>query len=155
MIEIVSATRCTGCDRCVRVCPTDVFDAVAGSAPVIARPDACQTCFMCELYCPVDALYVAPESDHHSAVTESEVDRLGLWGQYRRDAGWGPDHRASGVTNQVWRMDDIFAEARRLAGERGRPPADAGRPVGPAPQEAGPAEPSPRGVDNRGPTATP
>ena len=26
MIEVISAERCVTCDRCVRVCPTDVFD---------------------------------------------------------------------------------------------------------------------------------
>ena len=78
VIEIVSEERCTGCDRCVRICPTDVFDAVPGGAPVIARPDACQTRFMCELYCPVDALYVAPDADTHPEITEADVDACTL-----------------------------------------------------------------------------
>ena len=60
MIEIVSAARCIDCDKCVEVCPTNVFDAVEGGHPVIARQSDCQTCFMCEAYCPVDALFVAP-----------------------------------------------------------------------------------------------
>jgi NAD-dependent dihydropyrimidine dehydrogenase PreA subunit len=60
MIELVIASRCIDCDRCVKVCPTNVFDPVPGGHPVIARQRDCQTCFMCEAYCPVDALYVAP-----------------------------------------------------------------------------------------------
>ena len=36
MIELVIQSRCIECDRCVRVCPTNVFDAVPGGAPVIA-----------------------------------------------------------------------------------------------------------------------
>ena len=56
MIELISATRCTGCNICVTACPTNVFDAVKGSIPVIARKDDCQTCFMCEVWCPEDAL---------------------------------------------------------------------------------------------------
>ncbi len=63
MIEIIDNARCTGCNICVRACPTNVFDVSAsgeaGAAPVIARQGDCQTCFMCELYCPEDALYVA------------------------------------------------------------------------------------------------
>lgn len=60
MIEIISDAACIDCDKCVEVCPTNVFDAVPGGHPVIARQSDCQTCFMCEAYCPVDALYVAP-----------------------------------------------------------------------------------------------
>jgi NAD-dependent dihydropyrimidine dehydrogenase PreA subunit len=55
MIELVSETRCIGCDICVNVCPTNVFDATPDGVPVIARKSDCQTCFMCELYCPTDA----------------------------------------------------------------------------------------------------
>ncbi|WP_307260610.1 4Fe-4S dicluster domain-containing protein [Paraburkholderia graminis] len=62
MIELISESRCTACDRCVDVCPTNVFDTVKGGIPVIARPDACQTCLMCGLYCPVDARYMCTRS---------------------------------------------------------------------------------------------
>jgi NAD-dependent dihydropyrimidine dehydrogenase PreA subunit len=50
-IEIIDAERCTSCDICVNVCPTNVFDKTDG-IPVIARQNDCQTCFLCELYCP-------------------------------------------------------------------------------------------------------
>ena len=59
MIEVVSAARCIRCDICVRVCPADVFVKDAKGLPFIARQDDCQTCFLCEIYCPTDALYVA------------------------------------------------------------------------------------------------
>ena len=42
MIEIVSAERCTACNICVKVCPTNVFDIVQGKPPTIARQDDCQ-----------------------------------------------------------------------------------------------------------------
>jgi ferredoxin len=89
MIELVSATRCIECNLCVKVCPTNVFDEVEGAAPIIARQEDCQTCFMCEAYCPVDALYVAPFADNPFAVSEEEVvgsDEMGSW---RRTLGWG------------------------------------------------------------------
>jgi NAD-dependent dihydropyrimidine dehydrogenase PreA subunit len=60
MIEIISEVRCIECDICVKVCPANVFDRVPEAAPVIARQNDCQTCFLCEIYCPTDALYVAP-----------------------------------------------------------------------------------------------
>jgi NAD-dependent dihydropyrimidine dehydrogenase PreA subunit len=121
MIELVSAARCTSCDRCVRVCPTNVFDAVPGQAPRIARPDDCQTCFMCEIYCPSDALFVHPVSDRHVPVDEEEITREGWWGQYRRDSGWGASRHDPSISNQSWRMDDIFATARALGGPQGGP----------------------------------
>ncbi|HEX3864183.1 MAG TPA: 4Fe-4S dicluster domain-containing protein [Stellaceae bacterium] len=88
MIEIVSDTRCIACDICVRACPANVFDAVPDAAPVIARQGDCQTCFMCEIYCPTDALYVAPNAEGPIAITETEVEEAGLFGSYARALGW-------------------------------------------------------------------
>jgi NAD-dependent dihydropyrimidine dehydrogenase PreA subunit len=90
MIELVSQERCITCDQCVRVCPTNVFDAVPGRAPVIARQEDCQTCFMCEAYCPADALFVAPESHTRVSVDEATLVQRGVLGEYRRVLGWGP-----------------------------------------------------------------
>jgi NAD-dependent dihydropyrimidine dehydrogenase PreA subunit len=90
LIEIVSDSKCIQCNLCVSVCPTNVFDRVDGGIPIIARQSDCQTCFMCELYCPVDALYVAPDPDHVTLITEQEVASEGLIGGYREKVGWGP-----------------------------------------------------------------
>lgn len=98
MIEIVSDSRCIRCDICVRVCPADVFAKGSDGLPVIARQDDCQTCFLCEVWCPTDALYVAPEADGPTGVAEAEIERAGLFGAYARGLGWsrgqakGADH---------------------------------------------------------------
>ncbi|MDO7907993.1 ferredoxin family protein [Paenibacillus sp. JX-17] len=89
MIEIISADKCIECNQCVSVCPTNVFDRVEDGIPVIARQSDCQTCFMCELYCPVDALYVAPESEAVIGVNEKELEEQGFMGGYRAKVGWG------------------------------------------------------------------
>ena len=73
MIEIVSARRCIECDICVRVCPANVFNSGPEAPPVIARQNDCQTCFLCEIYCPTDALYVAPDAEGPTAICEAEV----------------------------------------------------------------------------------
>ena len=92
MIELVVSDRCTKCDICVRVCPTNVFDRGDDGVPVIARQDDCQTCFMCEAYCPDDALYVspllgpAPPGSVH--LDEHRLASAGLLGGYRRAIGW-------------------------------------------------------------------
>ena len=87
MIELVSQSRCVECDICVKVCPANVFDATDG-VPVIARQDDCQTCFLCEIYCPTDALYVAERADGPLSITEEEVEALNLFGSYSRALGW-------------------------------------------------------------------
>ena len=91
MIELVSDARCIGCDICVNVCPTNVFDAEPGRGARHRAPDDCQTCFMCELYCPVDALFVAPDADDHVKVDEAELIASGKLGSYRRQVGWHPE----------------------------------------------------------------
>ena len=88
MIEIVSARRCIACDICVKACPANVFDAMPQAAPLIARQADCQTCFLCEIYCPTDALYVAPNAEGPSPVKEPEIEAAGLFGSYARALGW-------------------------------------------------------------------
>jgi NAD-dependent dihydropyrimidine dehydrogenase PreA subunit len=88
MIELISSERCIKCDSCVSACPDNVFDAVPGGIPRIARLDDCQTCFLCELYCPVDALYVSPLRDIRETVDETELVSSGRLGAYRRALGW-------------------------------------------------------------------
>jgi NAD-dependent dihydropyrimidine dehydrogenase PreA subunit len=93
MIEIVDEGRCIGCDRCIEVCPTRVFDRGADGIPVIARHDSCQTCFQCEAYCPTDALFVSPLTTPVTAGSAfrdtARLDEAGLLGGYRRELGWG------------------------------------------------------------------
>lgn len=89
MIEIIDAATCTACNICVAACPTNVFDAVPGGPPRIARQDDCQTCFMCELYCPEDALYVAPIADRRASPAERDEAAQALMGSYRSAIGWG------------------------------------------------------------------
>ncbi|WP_067930298.1 4Fe-4S dicluster domain-containing protein [Alicyclobacillus kakegawensis] len=90
MIELISETLCTRCGLCVAVCPTNVFSQKKGEVPTIERQSDCQTCFMCELYCPVDAMYVAPHADETVGVEERAVAELDLLGSYRAAVGWGP-----------------------------------------------------------------
>jgi NAD-dependent dihydropyrimidine dehydrogenase PreA subunit len=92
MIEVIDAERCTSCDICVNVCPTNVFDKTEG-IPVIARQNDCQTCFLCELYCPEDALYVSPFADEIEPIDVVALQRTGAMGSYRRAVGWTDDTR--------------------------------------------------------------
>lgn len=104
MIELVSDSRCIRCDICVRVCPTNVFDAKPDAAPVIARQEDCQTCFMCELYCPTNALFVAPEADSSVAVSEQGLAAEGMLGSYRKAIGWSEKGQRGAAADQSFRL---------------------------------------------------
>lgn len=95
MIELVVASACIACDKCVNACPTNVFDTGPDGVPVIARQSDCQTCFMCEAYCPTDALYVSPES---SPLGTRESLPLELIGSYRERLGWGKGRAPGSLT---------------------------------------------------------
>jgi thioredoxin reductase/NAD-dependent dihydropyrimidine dehydrogenase PreA subunit len=55
LIHSINDDRCTGCEACVAVCPTDVLALVANHARV-ARFEQCIQCNMCEMVCPTRAL---------------------------------------------------------------------------------------------------
>ncbi len=105
MIELVSPDRCIECGICVRVCPTNVFDGGSNELPRIARQHDCQTCFMCEVYCPADALYVSPHIAMQPALDEQQLIAEQKLGSYRKAIGWG---RAQGLGASEDKMADVI-----------------------------------------------
>jgi NAD-dependent dihydropyrimidine dehydrogenase PreA subunit len=51
------ASKCTGCTRCVQVCPHAVF-AMQRKRAVIVDRDACMECGACAVNCPDEAISV-------------------------------------------------------------------------------------------------
>jgi formate hydrogenlyase subunit 6/NADH:ubiquinone oxidoreductase subunit I len=51
----IDRLRCTGCERCVDICPTQALANVNGKA-VLAFPDRCTYCTACEDVCPEGAI---------------------------------------------------------------------------------------------------
>ncbi|TIM31701.1 MAG: ferredoxin family protein [Mesorhizobium sp.] len=115
MIESVIAERCTGCNACVEICPTNVLEAIPGDVPRIARQEDCQTCFMCELYCRADAIYVAPDCENPTPVDKNAILASGLLGEFRRNHGWDEWADDPRYPNEHWRMESVFLRARDMA----------------------------------------
>lgn len=94
MIEVLARSWCTGCGLCVRVCPMNVFEGEPRGAPRIARQRDCQACFMCEAYCPADALFVVPPSGAAEPgspyLDKGWLEETGRFGSHRSYIGWGP-----------------------------------------------------------------
>ena len=114
MIALLLADQCTSCQRCVEVCPRNVFDAVENAPPLIARAEDCQTCFQCELYCRADAIYIEPTVDRIVPVDEAEIRASGLLGVFRRDSGWDEWQGDPRYPNRQWQMEEVFARGREL-----------------------------------------
>ncbi len=52
---------CSGCGICVDRCPMDVLRLDQKTRkPFIKYLRDCQSCFLCEMDCPVGAIYVTP-----------------------------------------------------------------------------------------------
>ncbi len=87
MIAHIFEDLCDGCNSCVAVCPTHVLDPGA-ETPLIARLDQCQTCYMCEIYCESDAIYVAPDQHVVEVIDPEAIRASGHLGRIRHDHGW-------------------------------------------------------------------
>lgn len=53
--KAVDETKCTGCRKCVEVCPYGAFEFVGEIAIVT---DECRACGACDSICPVKAIYL-------------------------------------------------------------------------------------------------
>ena len=116
MIAHLIAERCTNCAACVAACPALVFDP-GEAQPVIARADACQTCYLCELACSEDALYVAPENDSHAAPPVAQLIAAGLIGRIRADSGWN-DPADSGQLDDYRLLGPLLGAGVDIATQR-------------------------------------
>ncbi len=117
MIELILEDRCTGCGDCVAACPTHVLDLGDNRRPVIARQDQCQTCFLCELYCERDAIYVGPDQRGPEPVDAATVLASGHLGRMRLDQGWNHPEDATPL-DQYWRLGPLLRRGAEIAAER-------------------------------------
>jgi NAD-dependent dihydropyrimidine dehydrogenase PreA subunit len=118
MIAHIFEDLCTRCGACVVACPTHVLDAEADGSPLIARPDQCQTCFMCEMYCQADALYVAPDQRACEPVDPAAIRASGHLGRLRRDYGWDQNQPDSAPLAEFWQLGPLLREGAEIAARR-------------------------------------
>jgi ferredoxin len=80
----INDDRCTGCDACVAVCPTNVLDLVGNKSRVLRFHD-CIQCEACMWACPTEALVMFPEGTEPQPLKVPELDdayQTGVPGQY-------------------------------------------------------------------------
>lgn len=84
LVHDINDDRCTGCDACVAVCPTNVLDLVANKSRVLRFAD-CIQCEACMFACPTEALVMFPEGGTPPALKVPEIDdsfQTAVPGQY-------------------------------------------------------------------------
>ena len=84
LIHDINDDRCTGCDACVAVCPTNVLDLVSNKSRVLRFQD-CIQCEACMFACPTEALVMFPEGGHPPPLKIPEMDenfQTAVPGQY-------------------------------------------------------------------------
>lgn len=75
LVHDINDDRCTGCDACVAVCPTNVLDLVSNKSRVLRFED-CIQCEACMFACPTEALVMFPEGEQPPPLKIPEVDEF-------------------------------------------------------------------------------
>src|SRR5450432_572644 len=84
LVHDINDDRCTGCDACVAVCPTNVLDLVSNKSRVLRFED-CIQCEACMFACPTEALVMFPEGGLPPPLKVPEIDdnfQTAVPGQY-------------------------------------------------------------------------
>ncbi|HZS36572.1 MAG TPA: NAD(P)-binding domain-containing protein [Polyangia bacterium] len=73
LVHAINDDRCTGCDACVTVCPTDVLELIDNKSRV-QRMDDCIQCEQCAIVCPTTALVMHYQGTQPPAFRMPKLD---------------------------------------------------------------------------------
>ena len=73
LVHSINDDRCTGCEACISVCPTDVLELVTNKSRVV-RFDDCIQCEQCALVCPTTALVMHPVGTTAPSYSVADLD---------------------------------------------------------------------------------
>ncbi|MEW6522560.1 MAG: 4Fe-4S dicluster domain-containing protein [Bacillota bacterium] len=60
---LVDPAWCKACSICIAFCPRQVLEADESGKALVARPEDCSGCRLCELRCPDFAITVSEEKE--------------------------------------------------------------------------------------------
>lgn len=74
--KTIDITRCTRCNRCIEICPIDIWEIDAATGfPAVSRPKdkRCTACGHCEAICPENAIVVRGENLQDAYIPSSDA----------------------------------------------------------------------------------
>jgi 2-oxoglutarate ferredoxin oxidoreductase subunit delta len=74
---VLDVSLCKACGICIELCPTHVFDTAEMGEAVVARPEDCTLCLLCELHCPDFAIEVRRREKKETVADDDGVQHAG------------------------------------------------------------------------------
>lgn len=101
-MTFVVTDACVNCKygECVTVCPQDAFHE--GLNFVVINPELCSNCGLCEMVCPVDAIFpIYSLPNHLSIFVKINADQSKLWPKPKNIAPLESANHWANINNKI------------------------------------------------------